>query len=209
MRNIFFVTFLLSLISCVERKMQPANVASGITTIDSTEFEYRQELTEEFLTIANRSLEFEKDAAYFELRIWTSSMINPQTMIFIAKTTEKIDAHKFYYNSSFDTLRIFDHVVLSFNEEFKHFVDSLSNVDYAKMFNQDGIPDFDDQLEDGETYYLEIFKPNYHMYVAYHCPEYYSKTDQQNKSFFELLTEIDSHIPILSPLCKSNELNKD
>ena len=99
--------------------------------------------------------------------------------------------------------------MLSFNEEFKHFVDSLSNVDYAKMFNQDGIPDFDDQLEDGVTYYLEIFKPNYHMYVAYHCPEYYSKTDQQNKSFFELLTEIDSHIPILSPLCKSNELNKD
>lgn len=48
MRNIFFVTFLLSLISCVERKMQPASVEYGITSIDSTEFEHRQELTEEF-----------------------------------------------------------------------------------------------------------------------------------------------------------------
>lgn len=69
------------------------------------------------------------------------------------------------------------------------------------MISQDQIKNFKDNIADGVTYNLEISTKNKYKLIRYRCPEYYSKTEINNKKFTDILLLLDQYFHFWSPKC--------
>jgi len=137
----------------------------------------------------------------FELRIWTGSMIDPDQMVLLRKSETVTIAQKFDYNSNFDSLEYYKLTNPYSNAALTRFVDSLQKVDFTTMLSQNEIQDFQVNVADGITYHMEIATPKYYKLVTYHCPEYFAKTEANNKKFVDLILAVDKHLHFYLPTC--------
>jgi hypothetical protein len=67
----------------------------------------------------------------------------------------------------------------------KKTVDRLMEAGYDSIKSQNDYPDFQDNVADGWTYSIEVFRNGTHKFITYHCPATYS--DKSNQAFLALL----------------------
>jgi hypothetical protein len=138
----------------------------------------------------------------FEIRLWTSSMIDPDEMVVLRKVDSVVTAQKYNYNAGFDTVEHFKLMAKYQDTSITQLIDSIQQIDFTKMISQDEIEGFDDNMADGMTYHLEVSTPKYYKLLTYHCPDHFAKTEINNKKFMDIVLLLDKEFHIYSPICK-------
>ena len=71
----------------------------------------------------------------------------------------------------------------------KKTVDRLIEAGYDSIKSQNDYPYFQDNVSDGWSYSIEVFRNGTHKFITYHCPAAYS--DKSNQGFLKLLDVLD------------------
>ena len=126
------------------------------------------------------TMDLEKDS--FSFRLWTSSMTGYQMMIF-KKNGDDFISKKYKYT----TPNSFYEVKVNPKMDFKQFYNGLKSFDFNVLIPQISIPGFEDNVDDGISYTLEIILNKSYKVVRYHSPQSFSDSDNKHFSKFILL----------------------
>ena len=137
----------------------------------------------------------------FELRIWTNSIFSPKTLIILRYATDKWIAAKYSY---FKGNNVIDSEIIT-NIPIPKDIDKvpafLSSPDVLNLPSQMAIPNFVDNIGDGQSCMLEISTPAFYKALDYHCPEFYVN-DPYDKKFMSIVNFLNSYFNFYVPYCK-------
>jgi hypothetical protein len=145
--------------------------------------------------------ELNKSVDSFNLRVWQTSMISPQTVVDFSFNNKKWSATVIdFYNGavkvdSFKT-RNCDSKITPL------LIDQLISYDTLSISSQYDISNFEDKMADGATYTIEISTKKFYKILIYHCPNKYPN-EPNNKKILELIHLLDSYFEFYKPFCGS------
>jgi len=144
----------------------------------------------------------DKGVDSFELRLWISSMLIPNQLIVLKKSDSAYVGQRIEFFLQADGRTSFKKHEINDSITLKKTMIKLRNHDFRKMISQYEISNFTDNIADGVTYTLEIATNEYYKFITYHCPEKYIGHDIYNKSFSEIVKELDSTFQFYIPYCQ-------
>jgi len=200
--SLLFIIILLLHISC-ETKVESSSDKFQILLPDTAKTHSANSLFDN-LKDAGRQMKLPRidtGVADFEIRLWQSAIFNPDLLIVIRKKDTLVECQSFYYDYKNGSIAKFEVTNLSRKGELRSLIDSLKKIDFPKLISQKEIEKFDDIVVDGIYYHLEISTSAYYKLLSYHCPEFYAKTDSDNKKFQDILLLIDRYISFYVPVC--------
>ncbi|MFT3704146.1 MAG: hypothetical protein QM802_17395 [Agriterribacter sp.] len=193
------------LLSCnLSQKPEPQPVK--VTAVDSAE-KARQQIEKKHLAemaVKLKLLPIDKAVDSFELRLWVGSMVLPNKLIVLYYKDSMWQTHKIYYYDKQDGSIFRKEEKIKTDFPVTALADSLQLIDFSKMISQHEIKGFEDNVADGVTYHLEIATKREYKCLTYHCPEYFSKTEINNKKFLDLVLLLDKHFGFWSAICAFN-----
>lgn len=135
----------------------------------------------------------------FELRIWQTSIVNPKKLVVLRNCKKMWAGYTYDYyveNGSVDSF-----VVKKINtpDSIKEIQSFLIRKDILELPSQKDIPEFNDNIADGQFLTLEFATKDFYKSLTYHCPE--SFADKDNRKFVEAIRYLDNYFHFYSPLC--------
>ncbi len=129
-----------------------------------------------------------KNTDSFSLRLWTGSMFGNELFL-LRKNNEKWDSHRYQY---YDTSTLKE---VKFKPEISisNLMDSLKMIDFEKLISQNKIENFQDDVDDGTIYTLEILYYNSYRIFQYHSPELFANKELNNKIFLKTLKFLERY----------------
>jgi hypothetical protein len=192
----------LCLVSC---KTKPGLITETFVRIlPDSQQTYNPEIRATKLQIQSKELdllELNKAVDSFNLRVWQTSMISPQTAVDFAFNNKKWSATIVdFYNGSeiVDSFKTRD----CSSKITPILIDQLTSYDFISIPSQDDIPNFQDKMADGVTYTIEISTKRFYKLLIYHCPNKYAN-EPNNKRILELIHLLDTYFEFYKPFCGS------
>jgi len=108
-----------------------------------------------------------------------------------------------YYESEDGVLHSKNEKIVKPNIDFPLLIDSLRAMQLDKLISQKQIPNFIDNVADGVTYDLEIATKDNYKLLTYHCPEYFGKSEVNNKKFVDFIKLMDRYYHFWLPIFDS------
>lgn len=113
-----------------------------------------------------------KDTDSFSLRLWTGSMFGYSLMTFENKNgTWYSHKYEYYSDTSIKEIKLSPKISTS------DFIKRLSVLNFESFISQREIKNFQDNVDDGTWYTLEIIKGKTYKVIQYHSPESFSDND--------------------------------
>ena len=138
----------------------------------------------------------------FELRIWVTGIMLPNNLIILKFVQNKWNAFSYSFyshsDSGLDSMNVYN---LAIPEEIDKIVSHLKQRTVLELPSQMAIPNFRDEIADGQTCTVEIATKNFYKSLQYHCPEHYSR-EPNNSKFMELINFLNSFFNFYIPWCK-------
>lgn len=117
----------------------------------------------------------------FELRIWHWSFAGGTSLTNLRFIKGKWLGHRTQYFSSNGNVDSCFTVAIPIPENISQIVKYLTSDSILQLPSQQAIPDFVDNVGDGQSVQLEISTASFYKTLNYHCPEHY--TDKYNINF--------------------------
>lgn len=127
-----------------------------------------------------------KNTDSFSLRLWTGSMFG-YSLITFDKRNGYWDGHKYKYYSDTSIKEIKLNPKISVLD----FINSLRTINFNSFISQHQIKDFQDNIDDGTWYTLEVIIEKTYKVVQCHSPELFSDSD--NITFADVLKLIEKY----------------
>jgi hypothetical protein len=141
----------------------------------------------------------------FELRIWVTGIMLPNNLLILKFVQNKWYAfnYSFYSHSDngLDSMSVYN---LAVPKEIDKIVSHLKQRAVLELPSQIAIPNFRDEIADGQTCTVEIATKKFYKSLQYHCPEHYSR-EFNNVKFMELVSFLNSFFNVYMPWCKPSE----
>ncbi len=167
---------------------------TSIRHLDHNELDFSKQKAIEFnLPYINKGVDS------FELRIWVNSMIIPHFATILRFSQDKWNAYDYMY---YENGKGIDSTIIKkrgLPNDIAKLTAYLCNEDVLNLPSQDAIPNFHDNIADGQTCFIEIATKNFYKALDYHCPEHFN--DSYNKKFMEVINFINRYLPVYTPLC--------
>jgi hypothetical protein len=146
--------------------------------------------------------EIERGVDSFELRIWVTGMSLPNKLIVLKFSQNKWNAFNYAYFSHSDTgLDSMSVHSIAIPREIDKITPYLKQRAILDLPSQMAIPNFRDEIVDGQTCTVEIATRTFYKALQYHCPEHYS-SEPNNVKFMELINFLNVHFNFYEPWCK-------
>ena len=196
------IAFIFILISCKEQKNN--NVEKFQCFVSDTSFTHLQYNEIDFSKNRSSMLSLspiEKGVDSFELRIWVTNMMIPKRLIVLKFDNYKWVAYKYLYypNEKFiDSMTV--NCISTPNEVYK-IVSFLTQKEILNLPSQIAIPNFQDNINDGQTCTIEISTKKFYKELEYHCPEHFTK-EPNNIKFMGVINYLNQYFKFYNPWCK-------
>jgi hypothetical protein len=136
----------------------------------------------------------------FELRIWISSNLTPDYFTILRYSDDGWVGHKAAY---FESDKELDSAVvrkLELVDSVEKVMSFLSDSSVLNLPSQHAIPDFIDNVADGQSCTIEIATKGFYKALHYHCPEHF--VDTYNKRFMVIVNYLNEYLNFYTPWCK-------
>ena len=136
----------------------------------------------------------------FEMRIWYWGFVGGYKLINMRYTESNWVCNETQYFYSQNLLD--SSVTHSINVPIavKDIVSYFSSDSILRLPTQRAIPNFRDDIGDGQGCHIEISTKFFYKLLYYHCPEHFS--DEYNKRFLKALLYLDTFFRFYFPWCK-------
>jgi hypothetical protein len=199
-KTIFILILILSILSCGTNESSETRHFRTIVT-DTIKLMPYNEL--DLSRIRSRKFnlpDITKGVDSFELRIWKSSNLTPDYFTILRYSDDGWVGHKAAYyenDKELDSLVIWRIELVDSVEKVATF---LSDSNVLNLPSQHAIPDFIDNVADGQTCTIEIATNGFYKALHYHCPEHYA--DTYNKRFMGIVNYLNAYLNFYTPWCK-------
>ena len=197
-----FIIVIVVLLSCNSTDTSNTNESIKVTVIDTMQLARQKAFAKQAsllnLTPINQSVDS------FEIRIWVSSVFVENDLIILKYDDSSWQTQKIrYYESEDGVLHSKNEKIVKPNIDFPLLIDSLRAMQLDKLISQKQIPNFIDNVADGVTYDLEIATKDNYKLLTYHCPEYFGKSEVNNKKFVDFIKLMDRYYHFWLPIFDS------
>jgi hypothetical protein len=199
MKVVLILSVICLLFAC-KNASQHAYVQKDTTPVLNTPVDSQSRYFAQTANLIGLGLPAENDS--FVLRLWISSMVKPDQVIELRRSESGWVTKKFLYYFEADGRPMFKKAPVKPSNTLDDVVASLRQTDLRQFISQEQIEGFQDNVADGVTYNMEIFKSGHYQRLSYHCPETYYSKEVFNRRFVDLLMVLDKHFTFYSPICK-------
>lgn len=146
----------------------------------------------------------DKGVDSFELRIWVSSMMIPKHLIVLKYDQDRWGNYEYWYypnDKLIDSMTVYNKPI---PKEVDKIVLFLKQAEILELPSQLAIPNFQDNIADGQTCTIEISTKHFYKALQYHCPEHFS-SEPNNVKFMSIIKYLNPHFKFYIPWCKPGE----
>ena len=138
----------------------------------------------------------------FEIRIWYWGFVGGTSLYNIRYANTRWIANKTQYFSIDDRLDSSFTSSIKVPNDIDKFVLYLTSNEILKLPSQQEIPNFIDNVGDGQGCQFEIATKTFYKSLYYHCPEHFASKEPNNKKFLDLINRINQYYNFYMPWCK-------
>ena len=146
----------------------------------------------------------DKGVDSFELRIWVTSMMIPAHRTILKFDQDKWAAYDYWYypnDKLVDSMTVYNKPAPN---EIEKLVSFLEKKEVLELPSQFAIPNFQDNIADGQSCTIEISTKHFYKALQYRCPEHYSG-EPNNVKFMSIITFLNPYFKFYIPWCKPGE----
>lgn len=195
----------VSLLSCDQKTDK--SFKNFQTLVSDTSITHRADNEIDFSRKMNSRLSLPpiyKGVDSFELRIWVSNMIIPNRLIILKYDQGRWANYKYLYypnDELIDSMTVYNKPI---PKEVDKIVSFLKQKEILELPSQFAIPNFNDNIADGQTCTIEISTRHFYKALQYHCPEFFPN-EPNNVKFMGIINYLNPHFKFYYPWCNPGE----